>query len=70
MGYKSVYKSPELQARLEQGYYDDIVEAGIQGGVFDADTQPTKGELDLQLAKVISVPLKRRSFWIATIFKL
>ena len=32
MGYKSVYKSPEIQARLEQGYYDDIVEAGIQGG--------------------------------------
>ena len=52
MGYKSVYKSPEIQARLEQGYYDDIVEAGIQGGVFDADTQPTKGELDLQLAKM------------------
>lgn len=52
MGYKSVYKSPEIQARLEQGYYDDIVEAGIQGGVFDADTQPDKNELDLQLAKV------------------
>ena len=54
MGYKSVYKSPEIQARLEQGYYDDIVEAGIQGGVFDSDTQPTKGELDLKLAQTAS----------------
>lgn len=52
MGYKSTYKSEQIQTRLKQGYYDDIVEAGIQGGVFDADTQPAKGELDLQLAKV------------------
>lgn len=52
MGYKSTYKSTEIQARLKQGYYDDIVEAGILGGVFDTDTQPNKGELDLQLAKI------------------
>lgn len=32
MGYKSTYKSEMIQTRLEQGYYDDIVEAGIQGG--------------------------------------
>ena len=54
MGYKSTYKSEQIQTRLEQGYYDDIVEAGIQGGVFDADTQPTKGELDLKLAQSAS----------------
>lgn len=54
MGYKSTYKSTEIQTRLEQGYYDDIVEAGIQGGVFDTDTQPNKDELDLQLAKVVA----------------
>lgn len=54
MGYKSTYKSEEIQARLEQGYYDDIVEAGILGGVFDADTQPTKEELDLKLAQSAS----------------
>ena len=54
MGYKSTYKSEMIQTRLEQGYYDDIVEAGIQGGVFDADTQPNKDELDLQLAKAVA----------------
>lgn len=54
MGYKSTYKSEMIQTRLEQGYYDDIVEAGIQGGVFDADTQPTKEELDLKLAQSAS----------------
>lgn len=54
MGYKSTYKSEQIQTRLEQGYYDDIVEAGIQGGVFNADTQPTKGELDLKLAQSAS----------------
>ena len=32
MGYKSTYKSEMIQTRLEQGYYDDIVEAGIHGG--------------------------------------
>lgn len=32
MGYKSTYKSTEIQTRLDQGYYDDIVEAGILGG--------------------------------------
>lgn len=54
MGYKSTYKSEMIQTRLEQGYYDDIVEAGIQGGVFNADTQPTKEELDLKLARSAS----------------
>lgn len=54
MGYKSTYKSEMIQTRLEQGYYDDIVEAGIQGGVFNADTQPTKEELDLKLAQSAS----------------
>lgn len=54
MGYKSTYKSEMIQTRLEQGYYDDIVEAGIQGGVFNADTQPTKEELDLKLAQFTS----------------
>ena len=54
MGYKSTYKSEQIQTRLKQGYYDDIVEAGIQGGVFNADTQPTKGELDLKLAQSAS----------------
>lgn len=54
MGYKSTYKSEMIQTRLEQGYYDDIVEAGIQGGVFSADTQPTKEELDLKLAQSAS----------------
>lgn len=54
MGYKSTYKSEMIQTRLEQGYYDDIVEAGIQGGVFNADTQPTKEELDLKLAQYAS----------------
>ena len=54
MGYKSTYKSEMIQTRLEQGYYDDIVEAGIHGGVFDADTQPNKDELDLQLAKAVA----------------
>lgn len=54
MGYKSTYKSEMIQTRLEQGYYDDIVEAGIQGGVFDADTQPAKEELDLKLAQSAS----------------
>lgn len=54
MGYKSTYKSTEIQTRLDQGYYDDIVEAGILGGVFDTDTQPNKDELDLQLAKVVA----------------
>lgn len=54
MGYKSTYKSEMIQTRLEQGYYDDIVEAGIQGGVFSSDTQPTKEELDLKLAQSAS----------------
>lgn len=54
MGYKSTYKSEMIQTRLEQGYYDDIVEAGIQGGVFNASTQPAKEELDLKLAQSAS----------------
>lgn len=54
MGYKSTYTSEMIQTRLEQGYYDDIVEAGIQGGVFNVGTQPTKEELDLKLAQYAS----------------
>ena len=32
MSYKSSFTSQQVEQRLLQGYYDDIVEAGIQGG--------------------------------------
>lgn len=33
MAYRSTLKSSEIEQRLKQGYYDDIIEAGIGGGI-------------------------------------
>lgn len=50
MSYKSSFTSQQVEQRLLQGYYDDIVEAGVQGGVLE-EGEITKQELDLELAK-------------------
>ena len=53
MSYNSSFTSQEVEQRLLQGYYDDIVEAGIQGGVIGNEENVTKGQLDLSLAKTL-----------------
>lgn len=50
MSYKSSFTSQQVEQRLLQGYYDDIVEAGVQGGVLQ-EGEMTKQQLDLELAK-------------------
>ena len=52
MSYNSSFTSQQVEQRLLQGYYDDIVEAGVQGGVLE-EGEITKQELDLELAKRI-----------------
>lgn len=55
MPYNSSFTSQEVEQRLLQGYYDDIVEAGIQGGVLQ-EGEMTKQQLDLELAKRLKSP--------------
>ena len=51
MGFKSSFTSQQIENRIKQGYYDDILQAGLDGNVFTDETKPSKQELDLQLAK-------------------
>ena len=55
MSYNSSFTSQEVEQRLLQGYYDDIVEAGIHGGVLQ-EGEMTKQQLDLELAKRLKSP--------------
>lgn len=52
MGFKSSFTSQEIENRIKQGYYDDILQAGLDGNVFTDETKPSKQEMDLQLAKL------------------
>lgn len=51
MAFKSSFTSQQIETRIKQGYYDDILQAGLDGNVFTDETKPSKQELDLQLAK-------------------
>lgn len=51
MAFKSSFTSQQIENRIKQGYYDDILQAGLDGNVFTDETKPSKQELDLQLAK-------------------
>lgn len=53
MSYKSSFTSQQVEQRLLQGYYDDIVKAGKQGGVIGNEENVTKDQLDLSLAKTL-----------------
>ena len=54
MAYRSTLKSSEIEQRLKQGYYDDIIEAGIGGGVLDPDSQDiSKNFVDRRIAELI-----------------
>lgn len=51
-GYASKYADgAAVDKRLDQGYYDDIIAAGIAAGIYTADTTPSKAELDKKIAK-------------------
>lgn len=52
MAFKSSFTSQEIEDRIKQGYYDDILQAGLDGNVFTEETKPSKQEMDLQLAKL------------------
>lgn len=52
MAFKSSFTSQEIEDRIKQGYYDDILQAGLDGNVFTDETKPSKQEMDLQLAKL------------------
>lgn len=54
MGFKSSFTSQEIEERLKQGYFDDIIQAGINGGVIEQGTEITKDQLDLALAKTVA----------------
>lgn len=51
MAFKSSFTSQQIEDRIKQGYYDDILQAGLDGNVFTDETKPSKQEMDLQLAK-------------------
>ena len=54
MAYRSTLKSSEIEQRLKQGYYDDIIEAGIGGGVLDPDSQDiSKDFVDRRIAQLL-----------------
>ena len=53
MSYNSSFTSQQVEQRLLQGYYDDIVKAGKQGGVIGDEENVTKEQLDLSLAKTL-----------------
>ena len=53
MPYNSSFTSQQVEQRLLQGYYDDIVKAGKQGGVIGDEENVTKEQLDLSLAKTL-----------------
>lgn len=51
-GYASKYTDgAAVDKRLDQGYYDDIIAAGIAAGIYTAATAPSKAELDKKIAK-------------------
>lgn len=51
-GYASKYTDgAAVDKRLDQGYYDDIIAAGIAAGIYTADAAPSKAELDKKMAK-------------------
>lgn len=52
MAFKSSFTSQQIEDRIKQGYYDDILQAGLDGNVFTDETKPSKQEMDLQLAKL------------------
>lgn len=52
MAFNSKYLSSQIEQRLLQGYYDDIIAAGIGGGVIQ-EGEFGKNEVDLKLAKLL-----------------
>lgn len=51
MSYNSNYTGTQVENRLKQGYYEDIIAQGVAAGYYKEDEVPTKEELDAKLAK-------------------
>ena len=50
MSYNSNYTGTQVENRLKQGYYEDIIAQGVAAGYYTEDEVPTKEELDAKLA--------------------